>query len=777
MKNKLYLLIVICGVSFFFSTLLINIKIVNEVNKTKPNAAIKNNYISFFHKKEESDYLSYLSINASNIFRSIPNIKSISTYSSVDVGVGLVKDNAKVEKVALISSSFFNDLGIKAQFGSITQRTSNAILSYKFASSLSKEVSDLIGKQVWVQGELIIVEGILPESFLGIGENVALFLSEEIFHVKLQNGFTDQPSEWQEKLVQADTNQFVFGVIDSFSNIQKVEEFAKESLKSYNKELMFTNENGEDSYFNFSKESNIVVQKGVVLKPNEKRNIQRIVYPMNWITLLLAVATIINYFYYQLSILPLLQQSLSIKVVCGAPVNKVFSEYFIKAFLPLVLGLLISIPLEEVLFKILLQLNVFKNYFWNSGFEYTHILVGVFLSLLIALLSSFINTYYTYKKTNINMSNKISSSKIENIARGVSIVLLLSFGIIILFMVLLLSKDIKLFSEKDRGYQRDGLHIVYLGSQEGAASYSDLLDVLARKTNNQIAAFDVLEPIDNSNQVTLEVNGKYQSANLHLVTSDFFNITKLKLIAGGSFTKQSPSGVILSDSVIKGLGLTSENAIGKLVNLGLFGMQIPNIIIGVSKTLTDSDGDVYFNSFNPNSFATEINKFLIKSTLSENDLKLYIDDMLKELNWKMLNLESLQYKINQVNSNKSNLLLLAQIISIGILVLIISTAISHVRYDLNVRKKSRNIKLIFGATPFRLLFELLNQYLAIIIFSLLASLLITVSIKRFISKMIDQISFIEYFMMFLYSFSVLSLIIVITISLMSLNESNRNIEI
>lgn len=777
MKNKLYLIIVICGISFFFSILLINLKIVNEINKNNPNGTLEKNYVSFFYQKEGSDYLYNLSINTSNILKSIPNIKDISTYSSINTDVGLSKNKNKVEKVALVSSSFFKTLGLKAQIGRTTQQSNGVTLTYNYANKISRSPIELIGKQIWIHGEPAIIDGILAENFTGLGESVSIYLSEEIFHIKLQNSFIDQPVEWQKKLIQADTNQFVFGTIDSIKNLKKIQELANKSLSLYNNELMFMNSDGEKSYFNFSKVRNIKIQQGVILKTNERSALLKIITPMYWIIFLLAVATIINYFYFQLSILPLLQQSLSIKVICGAPIIKIFLEYFYKAFFPLILGLIISIPLEKILFKILLKLELFKDYYFTSSFDYSYILVGVTISIIISIISSFINSYYTFKKSNINMSHKMTGSKIENITRSASIILLLSFGIIVLFNVLLLSKDIKSFSKYDRGYNKDNVYTLYLEPDENSAEYSDLLTTLSDRFNNKIAAYDVLEPLDNPKQTRLEVNGKSYNASLHLVTPNFFNVTNLHISSGKVFTKQSPSGVIISDSIMHKIGFSSNNAIGKLINVELLGMQMPYIIIGVSKTLADSEGDVFLNSFNPESFTMPINKFLIKSNLNTNKLKSFTDDAVNDLNWRTVSLVSLQKEIDLINSNKRNLLFFAQIISLGIMLLIISTVISHVRYDLNIRKTSRNIKLVFGASSFNLLIELLFQYLIIIFSSFLISLLFIFTIKHKISIILKYVTTKEYFILFGYGFFITSLVILILISVLSINESSRDIVI
>lgn len=781
MKSKLYLALVVLGICFLFLALQVNYLVREKVYQQVPDGASNQKYISFFNGSDSDQIYHPLSTNVIDIIKSTDGVKLISSYQSLPARAGINPASLDNKVIALVSENFFMTLGVDPLIGNYASKSNDVLLSYNYARQMDAGLNELIGKRIIFGDSSAIISGILPKDFSGIGEKIDFYLSEEIYHKSLNNSFIDQPEKWQESILRADTNKFVFGIIENQSSLDSLEGQINPVLSNYQNTLTFKTSNGEDAFFSFMPEKSIEIKPGVILKPNKQRKIVELMEPLQLVIILLFVSTLISYIYYQLSTLPNLQKTMGVKMVCGIHVKSVFFEFLSRAVLPLFIALLISYPLTKLLVMELNNLSIFSGYLDTvNSIDYSLGIYGVFLVLLLSFVTSTVSTIYTYKKLDINMTSKVSASNTENFIRSISMSVLFAFGMIVMYFVVTLSKDINSHLNKDRGYESENVFLFKVNSDDLSSDYANLLDSLSNALSAPFAAYDDLPPIDSSQRTTIDLGGsKSAGSDLFFVTSNFQKVLQLDMVSGNFFSTELPAGIIISDTLLKKLGLTEQTAIGKQVFIDVFGSKMPQSIIGVSKELDDTSGNIFINSYNPNSLSLDNNKFLLKHTGPKAEIQNEVKSILNGIGWQLVYFDSFNDVLRLENSSKVNVLKIATVLSLGIFILMVTTIVSHVNYDLNIREKERKIKSVFGATPMTQLFEILIKYLNIVAGGLLLFGLISYFLFATFNIQ-DNLTYLEtpdYLYSFLTVVFVSTAIVILLIAIMSIKDSLAHKEI
>lgn len=427
------------------------------------------------------------------------------------------------------------------------------------------------------------------------------------------------------------------------------------------------------------------------------------VYIYSIIGFLILFIACINYINISTVLILKRNKELGIRKIIGASKNQIILQYYTESGLFVFIAVVFSVLCTDIVLPYFNQIS--GNEFQISDIYSISNIIAV---VLIAIIVSFISALYPiYVAHNINLKGTISTflkkGSYSDRFRRVLISFQFIISVILIFCTLVIYMQLKLFSEKDLGFDKKNLLQVEVSSYFIGRLHSSDLSFKAELLKNPYilsVTFCSGHPGDQLKIVSLLTNTNEENEYRTIfVDEDYLKTMKIKLIEGEGF-KYNSAGTTQYMLTEKGKQTAGYlNPIGETINIKPWGM---GKIVGIVK---DFDYSSLHDKIDPLVLICPkmviSEKILVRYQGDYNEVAEYIQEKVKEIHpvsAYTMNISTVEMKLEslyavefRVGKTIKALTIIAIIIScIGLFGLSAFTA--------EIRLKEMGIRKIHGAS-------------------------------------------------------------------------------
>ncbi len=468
----------------------------------------------------------------------------------------------------------------------LLKRNSNSPLGNTFTTVISEAASkrlfgneDPLGKIIVLnEGIRFIVNGVFKDYQVNSHIKFDFILSMNTLGV-LEN----------EELINTQYYNWLYNYVTLKNNT-----LYKETEKRINKLI--------ESRFGYLKDDNSKIIctlqpiKAIHLKSNLSEEISpnsdiQIIYYLSIITAIILFMAWINYI--NLSTARALERGseVGIRKVVGADKNQIITQFIIESLLIDFIALISAVLISSVLSSLIKNYSTMNNLYLNySEFGFWFFLLFAFLMCGVAaglypaiILSSF--------KPNLTIKGKFRNTKGGLFIRRFLVVFQFTSAIVLITCTLIVYKQIEYVKSQKLGFSTSQVLIVntprsLINNPDRVRLFEYYKEQLLKNSNiKSVSAADNIpgKEIVNHLENYTKYGGQQQSVSYSAcnIDRDYFNLLKIKFIAGRSFLQEYPSdsnAVIINNEAKMLLGFESEeNVIGKRI-INLSNNSIYNVI-------------------------------------------------------------------------------------------------------------------------------------------------------------------------------------------------------
>ena len=252
-------------------------------------------------------------------------------------------------------------------------------------------------------------------------------------------------------------------------------------------------------------------------------------------------------------------KSLAVRKVCGAGKSSIISQIVSESTITIIIALPFAVLVAWFAMPLISQM-LGKGYAIEMTSQMTlSIIVLALLSLGTGILAGMLVSVRAsrFSLVNILKGNKSGSSD-KHYARKAMVIFQFTVFIVLIAVTFLVQKQVRYAFNKDLGFAKEGLISVPLGDHN-----LELYKQEIEKNPNILSASGTIwmPPSDNKIYLSLpKVSNPDEKVNVNalFVDYDFAKTMGLKIIMGSDLSKEkNSSGVLINESAIKALGLTS----------------------------------------------------------------------------------------------------------------------------------------------------------------------------------------------------------------------------
>lgn len=333
--------------------------------------------------------------------------------------------------------------------------------------------------------------------------------------------------------------------------------------------------------------------------------VKKMVFILSMIALFILLMVIINFININIGTSSYRLKEIGLRKTFGSARRQVIFQFIIESLFLTFVSSIISIALYQLLLPVFSQvLNTTLPSFWQFDLKES----GLFI-LLVAVIGFSAGIYPAFVLSGINLihavKGKINSSKGNLSLKRALLVIQFSLATLVFICALNISRQVSYMFKKDLGYSKDHLMVITaFPKQWDSAGVLKMESIKKNLLQLQVVksatlTYDVPER-EPAGRLIFYPPGSSDKNQLNLPISsadeDYAKTFGIKMITG-SFFSNNKDGVVLNETALKQLGLSSANAVGQQLKTPV--VPDPVTILGVMKdynfsTLQDKIGPIGF---------------------------------------------------------------------------------------------------------------------------------------------------------------------------------------
>ncbi|MEP2667631.1 MAG: FtsX-like permease family protein [Cyclobacteriaceae bacterium] len=418
-------------------------------------------------------------------------------------------------------------------------------------------------------------------------------------------------------------------------------------------------------------------------------------------------------------------KEVGMRKVVGAARTQLISQFISESILITTIGLLIAIAITQIFFP---YLNEFTGKLIPSPFGFKYIFSLLCFALLLGLLAGSYPAFQLSKfRPAAVIYNRSGEKKETGFYRNTLVVLQFMFSFFLITGSMIVLSQNKLLHNKDLGFDKDQLMVLYL-DKSVRSNYESVKQEFLSNPNITFATAGYGLPGDivAGDGVTNPTISKELPANMFCVDFDYVKTLGLQIIAGRDFSREfgtdAKKGFILNETAVTAYGFgTPEEAIGRPLNWEMWEKWENDTlkqgeVIGVVKdfhfkSLREQLSPVVLQIFPPSFYTLTLK-------VKREDLATTIA-FCKETYERLIPEIPFSYKF--LDSNFENMYKSEEKLSVlftifsGLAILVACMGLfGLVEYSVNQRVREIGIRKVFGASVNSLVLMLTKKYFALI---------------------------------------------------------------
>ena len=469
--------------------------------------------------------------------------------------------------------------------------------------------------------------------------------------------------------------------------------------------------------------ANAVPVKDYYLKDNNGA-VNKMIMLLSTIALFILLMVIINYVNINIGTSTYRLKEIGLRKTFGSVKKQVVLQFLLEAMILTCMAAIFSLFFYQLLIPVFSKvLNATLKPVWQFNVKEVVQLTG--LVLLIGLLAG-IYPAFVLSSTNLIQAVK---GKIDTARGGLGlkralVVVQFSLAILVFICALNLSKQVTYIFKKDLGYNKEQVLVITafpkqwdtVGVLKMEAIKQDLLQIPQVKSIT--VTFDVPEKTPFGRIVLYPPGRTDKTKQLNLAVStadeDYAKTFGIHMKAG-TFLSPADGSLVLNESAIKQLGLTSENAVGQKIETPVGSITIGGVIGDYNfSSMQDKIGPVGFAHLkiakNYRYLAVKLNTTNISQTL--DDIKAHWRRMSPNAPFDYTFMDE---KFEAIYKSELQLKTAADVATVLNLIIVLLGILGVVAFTLNKRMKEIAVRKVLGANAASIIMLFLKEYAWLII--------------------------------------------------------------
>ena len=266
-------------------------------------------------------------------------------------------------------------------------------------------------------------------------------------------------------------------------------------------------------------------------------------------------------------------KEIGMKKVAGARRAQLRTQFLGESMIITFLALLLAAIMVEVLLPLF---NNFTGKSIDTGIVIHpgSLAIGLLLLLVVGLLSGSYPAFFLSRLDTSHLKGALATGAGKGMARKILVVVQFLISVALIIGTISAFSQLNFLRKADLGFDRD--QVILLPTKFNTALHFERLSEELKK-HNQVISVSGMEDIlgANHNTRSVVVEGMFDDQAFwypaFLVRYDFIETFNIQVVQGRSFSRDFPSdtseAIMINESMVKHLGWTNEEAIGKAVRM------------------------------------------------------------------------------------------------------------------------------------------------------------------------------------------------------------------
>ncbi|AEW00339.1 hypothetical protein A4D02_23715 [Niastella koreensis] len=620
------------------------------------------------------------------------------------------------EDIAICDTTLVSMYGFPLLYGDKGHAfTSNnsAVITEKFARKLFG-TPDAIGKPLSIQTTVagVTQEYVVSAVLKDIPYNTVTQLINDVYGVYVPTTGNRYYSMGDPAVGWDNVNEVSFIELKPDVTVKAVNAALDRLMKKYSSDFIWKNIH-----------ANVVPVKNYYLKDNNGA-VNKMVTLLSTIALFILLMVIINYVNINIGTSTYRLKEIGLRKTFGSVKKQVVLQFLLEAMILTSIAAIVSLFFYQLLIPVFSKvLNATLKPVWMFGIKEYLQIAG--LVLLIGLLAG-IYPAFVLSSTNLiqAVKGKIDAAKGGLGLKRVLLLVQFSLAILVFICALNLSKQVRYIFNKDLGYNKEQVLVITAfpkqwdtaGVLKMEAIKQELLQV--PQVQHVTLTFDVPEKTP-FGRIILYPPGrtdKTKQVNLPITTADEDYAKTFGMhMKAGTFLSPANGDIVLNETAVKELGLTSENAVGQKIESPVGPITIGGVV-----------GDYNFSSMQdkigPVGFAhpkiTKNYRYLAVK-LNTTNLAKTLDDV--KAHWRKMSPNApfdysfMDEKFEAIYRSELQLKTAADVATVLNLIIVLLGILGVVAFTLNKRMKEVAVRKVLGANSISIIMLFLKEYAWLIV--------------------------------------------------------------
>ncbi|WP_153800071.1 ABC transporter permease [Foetidibacter luteolus] len=721
-RHKLFSFInILClsiGITF---SMIIAVYVLNQQRVNKSLSNIENQYFlkSIYKQKDLGLEIVSISALAKAAKENYPSlIKNYFRYNPV-TNVVSAGDKHFKEDIAIGDTTLVSMYGFPLLYGDKNKafaNNSSAIITESFAAKLFG-TKNAVGKTLTIQ---TTVAGVTQDYMVSavlkdIPYNSVTNLISGKYSVYIPTTGSRFFSVQDPSLSWDNTNEISFLELMPGVNPKTVEPLLNSLLKKNSADFVWKNL------------SAAMVPVGDYYLNDNNGAVRKMIMVLSIIAVFILLMVIINFVNINIGTSSYRLKEIGLRKTFGGARKQIIFQFVTESLILSMIAAVISIVLYQLCRPVFSQvLNAELLSFWRFGLAEFGLLLS--FAVLIGVLAGLYPAFVLSSKNLLHaVKGKIDSSTGGLVLKRGLLIVQFSLAIVVFICTLNLSKQVSFIFQKDLGYSKDQLLVITAFPKQwdsaGVARMESIKQGLLQlpEVKNASLVFDlpestpfgriVLYPLKNAGDKNNQLNLPVAAAD-----EDYAKTFGIKMMAG-SFFANSKNGIVINETAAKQLGLTSQNAVGRIIETGAAGAPIT--VAGVMKDFNFSSlqekigaiGYVHINSGNAYRYlVVKLNTENISGSI--NDIKSKWKSFVPSAPFEYTFMDD---KFASLYKAELQLRTAANIATILNVIIVLLGIVGVVAFMLNKRNKEIAVRKVLGADAGNIIFLFLKEYAVLIV--------------------------------------------------------------
>jgi putative ABC transport system permease protein len=266
-------------------------------------------------------------------------------------------------------------------------------------------------------------------------------------------------------------------------------------------------------------------------------------------------------------------REIGMKKVAGARRRQLRLQFLGEAMIITLLAILLSAILVELLLP---AFNNFTGKSIDTGIVIhpLSLLIGAVLLLVVGLLSGSYPAFYLSQLGTSHLKGTLATGAGKGLARKILVVVQFLISVALIIVTITAYLQLNYLRKADLGFNRD--QVILIPTKFNTAIHFDRFSEELKK-HNQVLSVTGMEDIlgANHNTRSVVVEGMFDDQPFwypaFLVRYDFIETFDIPVVEGRAFSRDFPSdtseAIMINESMVRHLGWTNEEAIGKAIRM------------------------------------------------------------------------------------------------------------------------------------------------------------------------------------------------------------------